>query len=90
MEVRSGIYRAGAARADLYSFTSTDHLGGGVMAQKQLFPLIRKKTASFLNGYIQTNEILEGIEEYIVPPGLGTQSGILGAKALAEDKLIGF
>lgn len=65
-------------------------LGGGVMAQKQLFPLIRKKTASFLNGYIQTNEILEGIEEYIVPPGLGTQSGILGAKALAEDKLIGF
>ena len=65
-------------------------LGGGVMTQKQLFPLIRKKTASFLNGYIQTKEILEGIEEYIVPPGLGTQSGILGAKALAEDKLIGF
>jgi fructokinase len=65
-------------------------LGGGVMTQKQLFPLIRKKTASFLNGYIQTKDILEGIEEYIVSPGLGAQSGILGAKALAEDKLIGF
>lgn len=65
-------------------------LGGGVMTQKQLFPLIREKTASFLNGYIQTKEILEGINEYIVPPGLGTRSGILGAKALAEDKLIGF
>ena len=65
-------------------------LGGGVMTQRQLFPLIQEKIVRYLNGYIQTKEILEGIEEYIVPPGLGTQSGILGAKALAEDKLIGF
>ncbi len=62
-------------------------LGGGVMTQRQLFPLIQEKTVRYLNGYIQTKEILEGIEEYIVPPGLDTQSGILGAKALAEDRL---
>jgi len=62
-------------------------LGGGVMTQRHLFPLIQEKTVRYLNGYIQTKEILEGIEEYIVPPGLDTQSGILGAKALAEDRL---
>lgn len=65
-------------------------LGGGVMTQKQLFPMIREKTLCYLNGYIQTRQIIEGIDEYIVPPGLGTQSGILGAKALAEDRFIGF
>lgn len=59
-------------------------LGGGVMAQTQLFPLIREKVLACLNGYVQADEILEGIADYIVPPGLGTFSGILGAKALAE------
>jgi fructokinase len=59
-------------------------LGGGVMSADFLFPMIRQKTVEFLNGYIHAVEILEGIEDYIVPPGLGTRSGILGGKALAE------
>ena len=32
-------------------------LGGGVMHQKQLFPMIHKYTQEFLNGYIQKEEV---------------------------------
>lgn len=59
-------------------------LGGGVMSAEFLFPMIREKTLKYLNGYIRSTLILDGIEEYIVPPGLGTRSGILGGKALGE------
>jgi len=61
-------------------------LGGGVMEQKQLFPLIRAKVQELLNGYLQVSEILEGIDDYIVPPGLGERAGVLGAIALAEGQ----
>jgi fructokinase len=59
-------------------------LGGGVMQQPHLFPLIRKKTQSNLNRYVQAPQILENIDQYIVPPGLGTHSGMMGALALAQ------
>jgi fructokinase len=59
-------------------------LGGGVMEQRQLLPMIRREVVELLNGYIHTPAILERIEEYIVPPGLGTRAGVLGAIALAE------
>ena len=59
-------------------------LGGGVMQQKHLFPLVRQKTLELLNGYIRTEKILNGIESYIVEPGLGTLSGAAGALLLAR------
>lgn len=62
-------------------------MGGGVMEQLHLFPLIRQKVQGFLNGYVQSPAILERIDEYIVPPGLGNRAGILGAIALAERQL---
>ena len=62
-------------------------LGGGVMQQKHLFPLIRKKTMELLNGYVQAKEILEEIDSYIVEPGLGTKSGATGALLLAKQAL---
>jgi fructokinase len=62
-------------------------LGGGVMGQTHLFPLIRSEVQTLLNGYVQHDAILKGIDDYIVPPGLGTRSGILGAFALAEQAL---
>ena len=62
-------------------------MGGGVMEQPQLFPLIRRKTQELLNGYVQSPEILERINDYIVPPGLGSRAGVLGAMALAEQHL---
>ncbi len=59
-------------------------LGGGVMDQGHLFPLIRREVVALLNGYLRAAEILEGIDSYIVPPGLGNRSGRLGALAMAE------
>jgi fructokinase len=59
-------------------------LGGGVMQQLQLFPLIRQKLRAILNGYIPSPAVTGSLEQYIVPPGLGKRSGILGAIALAK------
>lgn len=59
-------------------------MGGGVMKQKQLFPLIQKKVQELLNGYVAVPQILEHIDEYIVPPALGDNAGITGALMLAK------
>lgn len=60
-------------------------LGGGVMQQAHLFPLLRRKVVQLLNGYLPAKAILTGIDRYIVPPGLGERAGILGALALAQQ-----
>jgi fructokinase len=60
-------------------------LGGGVMQQKHLFPLIHEEVKRLLNGYIRLPMILERIDEYIVPPDLGDRAGVLGAIALARQ-----
>lgn len=60
-------------------------IGGGVMRQESLFPLVRRRTSELLNGYIQREEILGRIDQYIVPPQLGESAGILGAIALAIE-----
>jgi fructokinase len=57
-------------------------LGGGVMKQEQLFPLIRSEVLKQLNGYVNAEAILEGIDDYIVAPGLGDNAGLCGALAL--------
>ena len=59
-------------------------LGGGVMHQNQLFPMIRQTVQDKLNGYVSAAEILEHIGQYIVPPALGDRAGVLGAMAMAE------
>jgi fructokinase len=58
-------------------------LGGGVMSQASLFPRIRRKVQEQIRGYVQAPALAEGIDEYIVPPGLGNRSGVLGGIALA-------
>jgi fructokinase len=60
-------------------------LGGGVMQQPQLFPLVRREVQALLNEYVETPALRAGIDDYICPPGLGTRSGVLGALALAEQ-----
>ena len=59
-------------------------LGGGVMHQEQLFPLIRKKFKELVNGYIVTKE-MEDLDNYIVPASLNDDQGIMGAVKLAID-----
>lgn len=60
-------------------------MGGGVMAQEQLFPMIRSQVREKLNNYLDVPKIVNEIEDYIVPPKLGDKAGILGALALAQQ-----
>ena len=58
-------------------------LGGGVMQREFLFTKVRRRVQELLNGYVVSKILLKQIDGYIVPPGLGNQSGSLGAIALA-------
>lgn len=61
-------------------------LGGGVMHQTQLLPLIREKFHRLLNGYIKTKE-LEDLDSYIVVQSLDDKQGIMGALKLGLMEL---
>ncbi len=60
-------------------------MGGGIMEQRQLFPLIRGKVLQLLDGYVRSPSLIDDIDGYIVPPGLGNKSGVLGAMVLAQS-----
>lgn len=62
-------------------------LGGGVMQQPHLFEMIRLEFSQLLNGYVRHPAILDRVDEYIQPPKLGKDAGILGALLLAEGAL---
>ncbi len=69
-----------------YILTLSPHkivLGGGVMNQEQLFPLLRKQVKELLNGYLKTPQ-LEDLQHYIVPSSLGGKQGIMGCIQLAK------
>jgi len=60
-------------------------VGGGVMKQEKLYPMIRQKFEELLDGYVAT----EDLDRFIVAPGLGDDAGIRGALALIpSDKRI--
>lgn len=61
-------------------------LGGGVMQQPQLFKLIRQELAYLLNGYVRHTEILDHLDDYVQPPKLAGDAGILGCLVLAEQE----
>ncbi|WMJ85604.1 ROK family protein [Anaerocolumna sp. MB42-C2] len=72
-----------------YILTLSPHrivLGGGVMHQAQLFPLIRNKVTELLNGYVRTSQIND-MEHYIVPAALNDNQGIMGCIQLAKMEL---
>lgn len=73
-----------------YILTLSPHkivLGGGVMHQMQLFPLIRNYVKELLNGYVKTTR-LENLEDYIVPASLKDNQGIMGCIQLAKLELM--
>jgi len=62
-------------------------LGGGVMNQTRLMPMIRARLQHWLGGYLRREELLGEIDAFVVPPRLGAHAGILGALALALHAL---
>jgi fructokinase len=62
-------------------------LGGGVMRQEAVWPLLLEAVARELNAYALPAAILTALDEYIVRPGLGQDSGLIGSLALAEAAL---
>ncbi len=62
-------------------------MGGGVMQQEHLLPLVRKQLKELLNGYLRITEfqVAGGLEEYICPPSMGNDVGLYGGLALAAD-----
>ncbi len=63
-------------------------LGGSVMQQEQLFPLIRNEVQKLLNGYINLPPVTDDINNYIIPASFGNNTGILGALALAKNAMV--
>ena len=57
-------------------------LGGGVLKQDRLLPMIRSKFEELMAGYIQTKELAD-ITNYIVPASLSDNQAILGCIKLA-------
>lgn len=62
-------------------------LGGGVMHQKQLMPIIHREVLRMLNGYINTPE-LGNMKDYIVFPKLNDDQGIMGCIKLALNEMV--
>ncbi len=60
-------------------------LGGGVMQQTHIFPMIRRELDQLLNGYVQHPSMMgSGLEHFIQPPQLAGRAGILGSLVLAQ------
>jgi fructokinase len=60
-------------------------MGGGVMSQRHLLPLVHERTRRWLGGYIDRSEVASQLDRYVVAPGLGDNAGVLGALVLAMD-----
>jgi fructokinase len=54
-------------------------LGGGVMRREGLMELVRERLVELLGGYLDVGDPAA----FLVPPALGSRSGVLGAIALA-------
>ena len=79
-------YYLGQLAATIVLMVSPERLvfGGGVMNDARVFTQLRSTAARFLNGYLPFAPGPRALDELIVAPGLGEQSGVVGAIALAE------
>lgn len=57
-------------------------LGGGVMKVEGLMEKVRTKTRDLVAGYIAKDALSSEIDTYLVTPGLGSSSGVVGAFVL--------
>lgn len=62
-------------------------LGGGVMKQERLFPMVREKVAALLGGYVDGVKSPADLASRIVEPVCAEPPGLIGAYLLAEGAL---
>lgn len=55
------------------------------MRQAHLIGQIRQELKGLLNGYVRATEVMRDMDQYVVPPQLGTRAGVLGGLVLAEQ-----
>jgi fructokinase len=60
-------------------------IGGGVMADGSMLPLVRESAQALLGGYLPQLRDREGIGSFIAAPALGRDSAIAGAALMALD-----
>lgn len=79
-------YYLAQALYNYYAVLGTEKfiLGGGVMKQRQLFPLIREQFEKINKGYLE----IPDLESFIIPPALEDNAGITGCFELAKLALI--
>lgn len=79
-------YYLAQACASAFIILSTEKviLGGGVMAQRHLFPMIREETKKLLGGYLPC---VKNMDDLICPPKCYPDSGMLGALMLGKQAL---
>ena len=61
-------------------------VGGGVMGHAGLLGAVRRRLAELLGGYPGAAGLSGDLSGYVVAPGLGERSGVLGALALVSDE----
>jgi fructokinase len=64
-------------------------VGGGVARQPRLLGLTGARLVELLGGYADPPGLADGPEHFLIPPGLGELSGVLGAAELARRALAG-
>lgn len=62
-------------------------LGGGVMQQEFLFPMIREQVGRLMNSYITAPQ-MQNLDTYIIPASLHGDQAIMGCMKLAYDEAI--
>jgi fructokinase len=58
-------------------------MGGGVMSQERLLPMVRVRMIHWLGGYVDHPAITMDVDRYLVAPGLAGRAGAMGGLALA-------
>ena len=59
-------------------------VGGGVMSEPALLPLVRTKLRALAAGYFDVPELEDGLDEFVVAPALDERAGVIGALELAR------
>lgn len=61
-------------------------LGGGVMHNQDLYPMVRRHVTALLGGYL-SSPVLDDMDRFIMPPALYPDSGLVGGALLALGML---